>query len=128
MHVEVLENGDIMFPVAASVVKCCRILDIDVNDVFPSCPQMMHGLIVFRGTWNKVDEKYSLIPSKPVVISDLKSSRGVDEPTIIVLKSRRIVVVFRGSNMMSRNWKTRIQGGTPSHKWYTFSDDGGRTF
>ncbi|MBO3841815.1 MAG: hypothetical protein FGF48_05300 [Candidatus Brockarchaeota archaeon] len=78
-------------------------LDVEVNDVFPSCPQIMHGLIVFRGTWNKVDEKYSLIPSKPVVISDLKSSRGVGEPTIIVLKSRRIVAAFRGSNMMSRN-------------------------
>ncbi|MEM3648076.1 MAG: sialidase family protein [Thermoproteota archaeon] len=127
-NIEVLENGDIMFPVAANVVKCCRILGIDVNVVFPSCPQIMHGLIVFRGSWNKMEEKYDLTPSKPVVISDLKSSRGVDEPTIIVLKSRRIVVVFRGSNVISKNWKTRIRRGTPSHKWYVFSDDGGRTF
>ncbi|MEM2997706.1 MAG: sialidase family protein [Thermoproteota archaeon] len=127
-NIEVLENGDIMFPVAANVVKCCRILGIDVNVVFLSCPQIMHGLIVFRGSWNKMEEKYDLTPSKPVVISDLKSSRGVDEPTIIVLKSRRIVVVFRGSNVISKNWKTRIRRGTPSHKWYVFSDDGGRTF
>ena len=88
----------------------------------------MHGLIVFRGRWNEAEKKYDLTPSKPAVISDLKSSRGVDEPTIIALKSGRIVVVFRGSNVMSEGWKTRIQKGTPSHKWYTFSDDGGKTF
>lgn len=127
-NIEALENGDIMFPVAANVAKCCRILGVNVNDVFPSCPRIMHGLIVFRGSWNKAGEKYDFAPSKPVVISDLKSSRGVDEPTIIVLKSRRIVVVFRGFNVISKNWNTRIRMGTPPHKWFTFSDDGGRTF
>ncbi len=127
-NVEVLESGDILFPVGANIIKCCRILGVDVNDVFPSCPQIMHGLIVFRGRWNEAEKKYDLTPSKPAVISDLKSSRGIDEPTIIALKSGRIVVVFRGSNMMSEGWKTRIQKGTPSHKWYTFSDDGGKTF
>ncbi len=127
-NLEVLENGDIIFSVSANVIKCCRILGIDFNDVFPSCPQIMHGLIVFRGRWNEAEGKYDLAQSKPVVISDLKSSRGVDEPAIIALKSGRIIVVFRGSNVMSKGWRTRMQKGTPSHKWYTFSDNGGKTF
>ncbi|MGB9718448.1 MAG: hypothetical protein ACP5PQ_02995 [Thermoproteota archaeon] len=54
-NIEVLDNGDIMFPVAANVAKCCGILGIDVNDVFPSCPRIMHGLIVFRGSWSKME-------------------------------------------------------------------------
>jgi len=127
-NLEVLENGDIIFPVGANVMSCCRILGIDVNDVFPSCPQIMNGLIVSRGRWNEAEEKYYLAPSKPAVISDLKSSRGIDEPTIMPLKSGRIIVVFRGSNVMSKGWNTRIQKGTPAHKWYTFSDDGGKAF
>jgi len=70
-------------------------LGIDVMDVFPSCPQIMHGLIVVRGRWQEAKREYELSISKPVVISDLKSSRGVDEPTTLVLKSGSIVVVFR---------------------------------
>jgi hypothetical protein len=125
-NLEVLENGDIIFPVGANVRSCCRMIGLDVNDVFPSCPQIMKGLIVIRGRWN--EGEYDLVPSKPVVISDLKSSRGVDEPTITVLKSGRILVVFRGSNVISEGWNTRIQKGTPAHKWYTYSDDDGKTF
>ncbi len=127
-NIEVLENGDVVFPVGANVRACCRILGIDVMDVFPSCPQIMHGLIVFRGRWREAEQRYELSASKPLVISDLKSSRGVDEPTIIALRSGRIVVVFRGSNVISEGWGTRMQKGTPAHKWYTFSDDGGNVF
>jgi len=127
-NVEVLKNGDIVFPVGADVAACCRILGVDVQRVFPSCPQVMKGLIVVHGTWNAAAGHYDLRPSEPAVISDLKSSRGVAEPTVLVLRSGRIVVVFRGSNVISEAWKTRIQKGTPAHKWYTFSDDGGKTW
>ena len=88
----------------------------------------MKGLIVVRGRWNAATGQYDLRPSEPAVISDLKSSRGVAEPTVLVLRSGRIVVVFRGSNVISEAWNTRIQKGTPAHKWYTFSDDGGKTW
>ncbi len=127
-NIEILPEGDIIFPVGANVAACCRILGLDVGEVFPSCPQIMHGLLVVRGTWNPNTGRYDLSPSRPAVISDLKSSRGVDEPTILALTSGRIVVAFRGSNVISENWSTRIQKGTPAHKWYTYSDDGGRTF
>lgn len=126
-NLEVLKNGDVLFPIGANVVACCRILNIEVRHVFPSCP-LMCGLIVMRGVWNRASRRYDLHPSKPVVISDLESSRGVCEPAILPLKGGRMVVVFRGSNMISKGWNTRIQKGTPAHKWYTFSDDGGQTF
>ncbi len=118
------ENGDILFPIGVSVVKCCQILGIDRNEVFPSKPQ--RGLIVMRGVWN--GKEYEFTPSRPVVISDLQSSRGMDEPTIAKLKSGRILVIFRGAYYMNKAWNTRIEPGTPGFKWYTYSDDGGKTF
>ncbi len=124
MNLVFADNGDIIFPIGVSVVKCCNILGIDRNEIFPSKPQK--GLIVVRGAWN--GEKYDFTYSRPVVISDLQSSRGVDEPTIALLKSGRIVVVFRGAYYMNEVWKTRIEPGTPAFKWYTWSDDGGKTF
>jgi len=71
---------------------------------------------------------YEFSGSRPLLISDLKSSRGVDEPTILLLKSGRIVVVFRGANTQMPNWNSRLEPGTPAHKWYTYSDDQGKTF
>ncbi len=126
--VEVLDNGDILGTIAAGVRACCRILGLDINDVFPSCPDIMCGLIVFRGVFNPARGHYDLTFSRPIVISDLKSSRGVCEPTAIRLPSGRILAVFRGSNVRSENWRTRIEPGTPAHKWYAWSDDGGKTF
>lgn len=125
-NVEVLDNGDIIFPIGGNMGACIRMLGLDVEDVFPTIPHIMHGLIVVRGSWN--GSSYDLTPSRPAVVSDLESSRGVSEPLVVPLSSGRIVAVFRGSNVMSEGWKTRIQPGTPAHKWYCFSDDGGKTF
>jgi len=99
---------------------------VDVNEHFPSSPYLLRNMMVIRGVWN--GETYDCFPSRPILISDLKSSRGVDEPTIAKLKSGRIVVVFRGSNVSSKAWRTRIEPGTPAFKWYCWSDDGGKTF
>lgn len=125
---DVLDNGEILFTIGADVRACCRLLGLDVRDVFPSCPDIMSGMIVVRGTFNIARGNYDLTFSRPVVISDLKSSRGVCEPVAIQLPSGRILAVFRGSNVISENWHTRIEPGTPAHKWYSYSDDGGRTF
>lgn len=125
---DILENGDIIFPIEASILSCCRILGLDINELFPSCPDIMNGLIIVRGKFNKETGKYDLSFSRPIVISDLKSSRAVNEPTAIMLPSGRILAVFRGSNVESKNWNTRIEPGTPCHKWYCYSDDGARTF
>ena len=121
-------NGDLLIPVGAAVRSCCRILGLDVNEVFPSCPKIMCGMILFRARWLPDEGKYELSHSKPVVISDLLSSRGVCEPCVCELPSGRIAVVFRGSNVQSPNWHTRIAPNTPGFKWFTVSDDGGASF
>ncbi|MAE61858.1 MAG: hypothetical protein CMJ49_10950 [Planctomycetaceae bacterium] len=126
--VDVLDNGDILFTIAAAVRACCRIRGLDIHDIFPSCPDIMCGMIVVRGSFNPARGNYDLTFSRPIVISDLKSSRGVCEPAAIRLPSGRILAVFRGSNVISENWNTRILPGTPAHKWFCYSDDGGETF
>ena len=126
--VDVLDSGEILFAICANMRSCCRMLGLDVNAVFPSCPDIMCGLIVARGRFNEARGNYDLTFSRPVVISDLKSSRGVNEPSAVLLPSGRILAVFRGSNVENANWKTRIEPGTPAHKWYCYSDDDGKTF
>ena len=127
-NIDVLDNGEILFPVDADVGSCCRILGLDVSEIFPSCPHIMHGMIVARGTFNEARGHYDLTFSRPIVISDLKSSRGVNESTAVMLPSGRIVAVFRGSNVQSDARNTRIEPSAPAHKWYCWSDDGGKTF
>ena len=120
------KNGDLLLAVGVKMRKCCERAGKNVDELFPSRPDLLRGLMVIRCVWN--GEKYEFHPSRPVVISDLQSSRGVDEPAITILKSGRILVVFRGSNWYSKGWDMRIEPGTPGFKWYTYSDDGGKTF
>jgi len=120
----IAKNGDILFTVGASVTACCRILGIDPQGISPTKPDLINGLLVGRGVWN--GDSYELSFSRPVVISDLLSSRGIDEPMVAELESGRILVVFRGSNQKLRF--SRIEPGAPGFKWYCYSDDGGRTF
>lgn len=110
------------------LTRCCARAGIDVKSVFPSSPDLMHGCIIARGKWNTETEEYELTYSKPMILSDLYSSRGLDESTIAELPSGRIVVVFRGSNVRSEAWHTRIEPGALALKWYAYSDDGGKTF
>ena len=122
----VAKNGDVLFAFGPPVSTCCRILGVDPHDYFPNYPDNFCGLIVGRAVWN--GEHYDFTFSRPAVISNLQSSRGIDEPMVAELESGRILVVFRGSNVQAPNWKTRIEPGTPGFKWYCYSDDGGKTF
>ncbi|MBR6771782.1 MAG: exo-alpha-sialidase [Clostridia bacterium] len=126
MNVVVEENGDIILLICPSVTKCCELGGMNAEEIFPSCPDIMHGILMIRGKWN--GERYEFEPSRPIVISDRLSSRGVDEATVARLDSGRILIVFRGSNVRSESWNTRIEPGAPGFKWYCFSDDGGKTF
>lgn len=129
ISMDIQENGDILFPIAASLNSCCRILGIDPDNTFPPYYyRLCKGLIIVNGKWNEIEDKYILSFSKPIIISDLKSSRGVGEPIAIKLNSGRIVAVFRGSNAISNSWNIRIEEGAPAHKWYCYSDDNGSTF
>lgn len=124
----VLENGDIMVPVGLKVDVACRIAGLDVQRVFPSAPHNFRALIIARGVFDKATELYNFTFSEPVILSDLQSSRGIDEPTMAELTSGRIVIVMRGSNLPEASWNTRIEKGAPPLKWYAYSDDGGKTF
>ena len=126
MNVVVCENGNIILLVCPSVSKCCELGGMDAKSIFPSCPDNMHGILMLKGVWN--GEKYEFTSSEPIVISDRLSSRGVDEATVALLSSGRILIIFRGSNFRSESWNTRIEPGAPGFKWYCFSDDGGKTF
>lgn len=121
-------NGDILIAMSIPVAKCCQMAGLNSDTFFPSCPEQVFGMIIARGHWEPETRRYRFRFSKPVVISDLQSSRGIDEPTLAELPNGRIVVVFRGSNLHFPPWRTRIEPGTPGFKWYTWSDDGGQTF
>lgn len=126
--VTVLKNGDIITPVGIPVEEACRIAGVDVDKVFPSCPKIHHGVLAARGRYDAEAKAYRFRFSEPVILGDLRSSRGIDEPVIAELESGRLLMIMRGSNVRSEGWNTRIQPGTPSFKWYAWSDDGGKTF
>ena len=124
----VLRNGDIAVPVGVPVSVGCRIAGLDARRVFPSCPEISRCVIVARGKYNPSTERYDFTFSNSVILSDLRSSRGIDEPILAELESGRLLLVMRGSNVASAAWNTRIEPGTPSFKWFSYSDNGGRDF
>ena len=123
-----LRCGDIIVPVSAHVDKLCELYGMDVEEIFPNCPEIHRGLIIARGSYNEAEGNYDFTFSNPLLLSDLQSSRGIDEPILSELSSGRLLLVMRGSNVRSASWRTRIKEGTPTYKWYSYSDDGGKTF
>ena len=124
----VLDNGDIMVAVGVKVDVACRMAGLDVQKIFPSVPNIHRAVLIARGVFNKTSGLYEFTYSNPIILSDLQSSRGIDEPAVAQLKSGRILVVMRGSNVQYNPWNTHIADGAPSFKWYAYSDDGGKTF
>ena len=124
----ILKNGDIAVPVGVPIHVGCRLAGLDVNKIFPSCPTLHRCVVVARGKYNNETNRYDLTFSNPIILSDLRSSRGIDEPILAELESGRILLVMRGSNVNHKPWNTRIEPATPSFKWYSYSDDGGATF
>lgn len=58
----------------------------------------------------------------------MQSSRGIDEPVLAELESGRILLVMRAGNVTYEDWHSRLEPNTPCFKWYSFSDNGGKTF
>ncbi len=125
-NIEILDNGDIIFPAELPMRKACEILGKDINEIFPSQPDGVNGAILFRGTWN--GERYELTHSRPIIINDYMSSRGLSEPITVNLKNGKIIMILRGSNFRFKNFNSRIAPGTPPVKFYCVSEDGGKTF
>ena len=123
------KNGDLLLALGIPMRKCFELRGEDNRYLYPTEPDIdiYNGVIMVRGHWN--GKTYAFTPSRPMVISDLLTGRGMDEPTIALLSSGRIVIVTRGSNMVPhRHAGNRLEPGTPGFKWYAFSDDGGKTF
>ncbi len=126
--IKLLPDGDLCIGLWVTMTLCCKLAGVDVNNYFPSCPNLQFGLIYARGHWNPEKEDYEFTYSNPIMLPDVLSSRGMMEPALEVLPNGRWLVVFRGSNHISDVWNTRISPVAPGFKWYTYSDDGGKTF
>ncbi len=127
-RLRLLPDGDIGFELYPNMNICCKMAGVDVNTFFPSCPETQQGWVYVRGHWNEEKQDYDFTYSNPVMLSDLQSSRGIMEPLMAEINNGRWLLVFRGSNMSLDVWNTRISPAAPGFKWYTYSDDGGRTF
>ncbi len=78
----------------------------------PESPHTSGGLVVMRrdpaaGVWQASNIEY---------LGAERSSRGVLEPEVAVLRDGRLLTIVRGSNTAT----------TPGRKWFSVSDDGGR--
>ena len=124
----VLKNGDIAVAVSMPIKKACERAGLDANDYYPSLAHIQPAVMVARGKYNSEKKEYDFTFSNPVILNDLQSSRGIGEPMLAELESGRIIIAMRGSNMIYREWNSRTEPNAPSFKWYSFSDDGGKTF
>lgn len=119
------ESGDLLFAFGTLMRTCCEMLGREITDYYPYKPDYPYGVIVARGKWD--GKRYRFTFGTPIVISDLLSSRGLDEPALAKLSGGRIILIMRGSNV-KMNWKQRLEPGAPGFKWFSYSDDGGKTF
>ena len=127
----VLNNGDILVCVSAWLTTACDMLGLS-KDEYANVKGEIHNdgraIIVAKGKFNKENNKYDFTFSKPLLTKNTLTSRGFEEPMLIELKSGKILLVMRASNMNYPCWNTNVKEGTPCYKWYSISDDGGKTF
>ena len=71
--------------------------------------------VVLHGRWTA--DRLTWRASEPVKGDPLRSTRGVDEPTIARLGGGRVMMLLRGSN--DRNHSL------PGYRWVSYSSDGG---
>ncbi|MCK5811367.1 MAG: exo-alpha-sialidase [Clostridiales bacterium] len=126
-NVEIDKSGNIYTAIVAPLESCCKIAKTDEKKI-ASNGEITSGVFVFKGVFNEKTSDYDFSFSKPIMITDLQSSRGLLEPNIILLKSGELMLECRGSNTIREGWNTRTQPNTPSYRWVSFSDDGGKTF
>ncbi|MCP4639098.1 MAG: exo-alpha-sialidase [bacterium] len=75
------------------------------------------GSVCYIGQWNAKAKDYDWVGGNPVWVPLEVSSRGLMEPEVTELADGRVLVVWRGSNTPT----------TPGRKWFSLSEDGGRT-
>jgi hypothetical protein len=75
------------------------------------------GSLCFVGKWDARAKDYRWEAGQRVEVSPDVSSRGLMEPEVAELSDGRVLVVWPGSDTPK----------TPGRKWYSVSDDGGRS-
>jgi len=80
-------------------------------------------VLVLIGTWRS-DNHLSWKVSQRVMGDPKRSTRGLFEPTLAEFPDGRILMVMRGSNGGKSDPKFEL----PSYKWFSVSDDGGKTW
>ncbi len=126
--IRLLPDGTPAAVLWVQVTLCCKMAGVDVNTFFPSCPDLHKGIVLARFHWNAEKNDYDIHFSNPLMVSDLQSARCLMDHQLVYLKSGRLLMVLRGSNMMEKAWNTRTTPATPGFKWYAYSDDGGLSF
>ncbi|MBE6698620.1 MAG: exo-alpha-sialidase [Ruminococcaceae bacterium] len=126
----VLANGDILFNLCIPVNVACEIAGLDLQEVFPTTGGLGHAwaLLVARGVWNAETQQYDITYSKPVIMHDTLSTRGLSEPMFAELPDGRILCIFRTSTDKVSGWTYRLDPNAPACKYYVISEDGGKTF
>ena len=106
-------SGNILVPV--------QITPLDSNGRYwrPGGGYTYHDAAVLIGRWRD-DLTIEWDISERIVIRPVDSTRGQCEPTVTEMPDGRILMVCRGSN--DANPKL------PGYKWYSVSEDGGRTW
>lgn len=121
-NIEITPEGKILTAIVAPLTSVANGYGIDVSK-YAKRPVITKAAIVFVLSYEKKTGKWQSQPSRPIIISDKKSSRGMMEPNIIRLADGKYMLECRGSNAVSAGWDTRMKEGTPSYRWVAFSDD-----
>jgi len=127
-EIYILPDGTPAALLWVQVTLCCKLAGVDVNTFFPSCHKLHRGFILARFLWNAEKNDYDIHYSNPIMLSDVHSARCAMEAQMMVLNNGRLLMVFRASNAVQETWNTRVSPYAPNFKWYTYSDDNGRTF
>ncbi len=122
-NIEIKKTGTVLTSVCAPLESICRAYSLDAND-YALSPVITKAVVVYKLKYHKSSDSYIAAPSQPVIISDEKSSRGLLEPNVVMLKDGTYLLECRGSNATSEGWKTRMKDTTPSYRWISFSNNG----
>ena len=126
----VLSNGDILFNLCIPVNTACEMAGLNLQEVFPTTGGNGHAwaLLVARGAWNAAKGQYDITYSEPIIMDDTLSTRGISEPMFAELPDGKIFCIFRTSTDKVSGWTCRLDANAPACKYYTISEDGGKTF
>ncbi len=124
-NIEVSSDGTILTGISAPLEAVCRAYSLNAND-YSLSPIITKAVMVFALVFSKANDCYEVLLLNPIIVTDEKSSRGLLEPNVILLKDGVLMVESRGSNVITEGWNTRMKKGMPSYRWLSFQDGTGK--